>query len=136
MKKIKYSLIIVILQLFSTACLAAELPTNKNPVPISLTLSHYYNEMIKIELSTVIISSIKPVYIEKISINNGRCRTNVKRHQLLPRQLLVGKNIEISLMIGCQVKNIAVSLREGLKQKEWLFLVNSNSVLSQLVRNK
>jgi hypothetical protein len=100
--------------------------------PININLSHNYNEIIKIDLPTIIIKSIgQTISFEYISVNQGRCKTNAKRKNSLPTKLNANQSIEIRLMLGCKVKEILIGYEtktdSGVTKKEWIFIVDDTS---------
>jgi len=100
--------------------------------PIQIMLSQHYNQIIKLNLPTIIIKTTpemngRGIRITDIIINDGRCRTNIKRRRLLPKILSSGLSIEIGLMLGCQVENIVVLTESESNNQSWKFLVSPNT---------
>lgn len=100
--------------------------------PVNITLSHHYNEIIKIDLPTIIIKSLgQTISLDYISVNQGQCKTNAKRKKLLPKRLNADQNIEIGLMLGCKVKEVLIRYQiktdSGVTKKEWIFIVDETS---------
>ena len=97
--------------------------------PVIIDLSHQYNEIIKIDLPTIIIKSIgQTISLKYISVNQGQCKTNAKRKNLLPKQLSSDQSIEIGLMLGCKVREVLIRYETktdtGIDKKEWVFLAD------------
>ena len=130
---LKLTVAIAIKLLSSSACWADN--TNYS---VNIDLSHHYNEIIKIDLPTIIIKSIgQTISLDYISVNQGQCKTNAKRKHLLPKQLSADQSIEIGLMLGCKVKEVLIryqtKLDSGVTKKEWIFIVDDTS---NIIENK
>lgn len=102
--------------------------------PVNIIPSHHYNEIIKIDLPTIIIKSIgQTIILDYVSVNQGQCKTNAKRKKLLPKRLNAGQNIEIGLMLGCKVKEVLIRYQtkadSGVNKKERIFIVNEKNSL-------
>lgn len=129
MKSLNFVLVILLLNtLISSLCYADE---TIEP-PIQIMLSQHYNQVLKLNLPTIIIKTTpemnsRGIHITSVIINDGRCRTNIKRRRLLPKILSSGQSIEIGLMLSCQVENIVVLTESESNKQSWKFLVSPST---------
>lgn len=129
LKSLNIFLTALLLNIFLASLCCAEKTAE---VPIKIKLSERYNQVIKLNLSTMVINATalvndRGIRITDVIINDGRCRTNSKRRRLLPITLSHDQSLKIGLMLGCQVEKILVLTKNESNVQSWRFLVNGDT---------